>query len=54
MSLDMLLQILGTLEGFPAEIAFVRFKWHVNTDMRGNVISLHSGCPTATPLASEV
>lgn len=45
MSLDVLLQILGALEGLPAEIAFVRLQWDVDSDMGGDMITLDGGSP---------
>lgn len=54
MGFDVFLEILRPLEGLSAEVAFVRFEWHVNADMRSNVISLHGSGAAATPLASEV
>jgi hypothetical protein len=52
--LDVLLEILRTLESFTAEVALMWLQWHVNTDMRGNVIPLDSGCAASAPLASQV
>ena len=52
--LDVLLKILRTLEGLAAEVALVWLQWHVNADVRGDVISLHGGGATATPLAGEI
>ena len=54
MSLDMLLQVLGTLEGFAAEIALVRLQWDMHADVRGDVITLDSGGTAVAPLAGEV
>lgn len=54
MGLDVLLQILGALEGFPAEITLVWFKRYMHADMRGDVVALDSGSATATPLAGQV
>ena len=50
----MLLEVLWPLEGFAAEVAFVRLEWHVNPDMRCYVVSLHGGRAAGTPLAGEV
>lgn len=52
--LDMLLEILGALEGLAAELAFVRLERDVNTDVRGDVITLDGGGAARVPLASEV
>ena len=54
MGLDVFLEILRTLKGLSAEVAFVRLERHVNTDVRSNVISLHGSRAAATPLAGEV
>ena len=54
MRLDMLLQILGTLECLVAGGALVRLQRHVNADMGGNVVPLHGLRTAATPLADEV
>ena len=54
MSLDVLLEILGALEGLAAEVALVWLQGHVNTDVRGNVVTL-DGCSAAvTPLARQI
>ena len=54
MGLDVLLQILGALEGFPAEITLVWFKRYMHADVRGEVVALDSGSATAAPLAGQV
>lgn len=41
--LDMLLEILRTLEGLATELALVRLERDMDTDMRGDVVTLHSG-----------
>lgn len=50
----MLLQILRTLEGLAAELTLVRLQGHMDTDVRGNVITLDGGCSARVPLASQV
>ena len=50
----MLLEILGTLEGLAAELAFVRLERDVDTNVRGDVITLDGGGAARVPLASEV
>jgi hypothetical protein len=50
----MLLQILRTLESLAAEVAFVRLKWHVNTDVGGDMITLDCCGVTSTPLTRQV
>lgn len=52
--LDMLLQVLRTLEGLAAELAFVRLERHVNANVRGDVVALDGGGAARVPLASEV
>ena len=54
MGLDVLLQILGALEGFPAEITLVWFKRNMHTYMGSYVIALDCGGATAAPLAGQV
>lgn len=54
MGLDMLLQILGTLEGLAAEVTLVRFKRNMDSNMRGDMVAFDSRSATATPLASQV
>jgi hypothetical protein len=41
--LDMLLQVLGTLERLATELTLVRLQRNVNTDVRGDVITLDCG-----------
>jgi len=53
-SLDMLLEILRALESLAAEVALVRLEWNVDTNVRGDVITLHSSGTAVSPLASEV
>ena len=54
MRLDMLLEILGTLEGFTTEIALMRLQWHVHTDVRCDMVALDGSGAAVTPLASQV
>jgi hypothetical protein len=53
-SLDMLLQVLGTLERLATELTLVRLQGNVNTDVRGDVISLDCSSSARVPLASQV
>jgi hypothetical protein len=53
MCLDVLLEILGTLEGLAAELALVRLEGYMNTDMRGDVIALDGGGAARVPLARK-
>ena len=54
MSLDVLLEILRTLEGFAAEITLVRLQWDVNAYMRSDMIALHRRRTAVSPLACQV
>lgn len=54
MGLDVLLQVLGTLEGLSAEVALVRLERNVHADVRGDVIALYCCGPARVPLASQV
>lgn len=54
MSLDVLLQILGTLERLAAELALVRLQRHMDTDMGSDVVPLDSGSAARVPLACQV
>ena len=54
MRLDMLLQVLRPLEGLSTKLTLVRFQRNVNTDVRGDVVTLDGGCPAGVPLAGEV
>jgi hypothetical protein len=52
--LDMLLEILRSLEGFATKVALVRLEWDVHTNVRGDVITLDGRGPAVAPLACEV
>ena len=54
MRLDVFLQVLGTLEGLAAKLAFVRFQRDVDSDVRGDVIALDGGGSAAAPLTGQV
>ena len=54
MGLDMLLEILRPLEGLTTKLASMRLEWYVNTDVRGDMITLYDGDTTVTPCASQV
>lgn len=54
MGLDVLLQVLRTLEGFAAKIAFVRFQRHMDSDVRRDVVAFDGGGPATAPLAGQV
>jgi len=42
-SLDVLLEILRSLEGFATEVALMRLEGNVDSDMRSDVITLDGG-----------
>lgn len=44
--LDVLLQILWSLESLSTEVALVWLEWDMYADVRGDVITLHGGCAT--------
>lgn len=52
--LDMLLQILRTLEGLAAEVTLMWLEGNVDSDVRGNVVALDGGGPARAPLAGQV
>ena len=52
--LDVFLQILGALKSLTAEVALVRLQGDVNTNVRRNVITLHSRSAAVAPLAGQV
>ena len=54
MGLDMLLEILGTLERLAAKVTLVRLERHMDADMGRNVVALHSSSAARVPLARQV
>lgn len=54
MGLNVLLQILRSLEGLAAEVTLVRFERDMNTNVRSDVITLHRSCATRVPLTSQI
>jgi hypothetical protein len=52
--LDVLFQILGTLESLAAKVALVRLQGDVDTDVRGDVVTLDGGGAAVAPLAGQV
>lgn len=54
MGLDMLLQVLRTLERLATEVAAVRFQWNVDTDVRSNMIPFDHMDATVAPHALEI
>jgi len=49
-----LLEILGALECFAAEVALVRLQRHVNSDVRGDVVTLDGSGATCAPLTCQI
>ena len=54
MGFYMLFEILGPLEGFPTKVTFMRLQGHMDTDVRGDMISFDHSGTTPTPVAGEV
>lgn len=54
MSLDVLLEILGSLESLATEIALVRLERNVDTNVRRDVVTLDCRGAARTPLARQV
>ena len=54
MSLDVLLQILRSLESLAAEVALVRLQRDVNTNVRRDVVTFYSRGTAVTPLTGQV
>lgn len=54
MGLDMLLEILRTLEGLSTEVTLVWLQGNVNTNVRGDVVALDRCGAARVPLASQV
>ncbi len=50
----MFLQVLWSLERLATELAFVRLEWHVDANVRGNVIAFDCCCSATSPLAGQV
>jgi hypothetical protein len=52
--LDVLLEILGTLEALSTKVALVRLERDVDANVRGDVVALDGGGPARVPLARQV
>jgi hypothetical protein len=52
--LDMLLQVLGTLECLPTDFAFMRLQWDMHADVRRDVIALYRRSRAIAPVAFEL
>ena len=50
----MFLEILGTLEGFPAEVTFVWLQWDVDADVGSDVVTLDGGGAAGVPPTGQV
>lgn len=53
-SLDMLLQVLGTFEGLAAKVAAMRLQWHMNANVRGDVVTFNDRDVAVGPSAFQV
>jgi len=49
-----LLEILGSFESLAAEVTLMRLQRHVNTNVRGDMITLDCSGTAVPPLAGEV
>jgi hypothetical protein len=54
MDLDMFLKVLWAFEGLATDIAFVRLEWDVDSNVRGNMVTLNSRGAAATPLTGQI
>ena len=54
MGFDMFFQILRALECFSAEVALVGFEWHMDSDVRGDVVAFDGGCVALSPCTGQV
>lgn len=52
--LDVLLQILGTLEGLAAEIALVGLERNMHANVGGDMVALNGGGSAGAPLTLQV
>lgn len=52
--LDMFLQVLGTLEALATEVTLVRLEGNMDTNVRGNVITLDGCCAAIVPATGQV
>ena len=51
---DVLLQILRTLEGLSAKVAFMWLQRNVDANMRGNVVALDGSSTAVPPPTSQI
>jgi hypothetical protein len=52
--LDVLLEVLRSLEGLAAHFTFMRLQWDMHTNMRRDVITLHRGGIAVTPRTHKI
>lgn len=52
--LDMLLQVLWTLECLSTEVTFVRLQWDMDADVRSDVVTFDSGSAAGVPSTGQV
>jgi hypothetical protein len=52
--LDMLLQVLRTLECLSAEVAFMWFQWNMDTDVGRDVVTLDRGSAAGIPSTGQI
>lgn len=52
--LDMLLQVLGALEGLSTEATLVRLEWDVDSNVGGNVVALDRASVAPLPATDEI
>jgi hypothetical protein len=54
MSLDVLFEILWSLECFATKVTLMWLEWNMDANVRGDVVSLDGSGTASTPLACEV
>jgi hypothetical protein len=52
--LDMLLQVLGTLEALSTEVALVWLEWNMDADMGGDMVTFDSGSTAEVPTTCQI
>jgi len=52
--LNMLLQILRALKGLATEVAFVRLEGNMDSNVGGDMITLHGGSSARVPATGEI
>ena len=51
---DMFFQVLRTLERLSTEVALVGFEWHMDSDVRGDVVAFDGGCVALSPCTGQI